>query len=137
MTIPTSEPHYRTGKICYVEIPALDIDESAQFYQRIFGWDIRRRDDGAVAFDDTVGQVSGTWVLGRSPSRDLGLMVHLMVADVGATSEAIIAAGGEIVQTFYDGEIYAHFRDPAGNMLGIYQQTGLAEQEQTSSSYER
>ena len=90
-----------------------------------------KRDDGSTAFDDTVGQVSGSWLLDRQPSRDLGLMVHIMVASVATTSEAILAAGGEIVQSFADGEgeIYAHFRDPAGNLLGIYQQPGLAEHE--------
>jgi uncharacterized protein len=129
MTSPTDPPHYRTGKICYVEIPARNASESAQFYQTVFGWQIRQHQDGAVAFDDTVGQVSGMWVLGRQPSRDLGVMVHIMVADVATTSKSIQAAGGEIVQTFDDGEIYAYFRDPAGNLFGIYQQAGLAEQE--------
>jgi predicted enzyme related to lactoylglutathione lyase len=129
MTTPTDSPTYRTGKICYLEIPANDIAESAQFYQHVFGWSVRTRQDGSTAFDDSVGQVSGSWLLDRPPSRDLGLMVHIMVADLATTSAAIVAAGGEIVQSFEDGEIYAHFRDPAGNLLGIYQQPGLAEAE--------
>jgi len=55
-----------------------------------------------------------------------------MVASAATTIEAIIAAGSEIVQPVNPdaGEIYALFRDPAGNILGIYQQPGLAEQEQ-------
>lgn len=129
MTTPMDLSGYRSGKICYLEIPARDIAESSQFYQQVFGWHVRERDDGSTAFDDTVGQVSGTWLLDRQPSRDLGLMVHIMVASVATTSEAILAAGGEIEQSFADGEIYAHFRDPAGNLLGIYQQPGLAEHE--------
>jgi predicted enzyme related to lactoylglutathione lyase len=129
MTTPTDSPVYRTGKICYLEIPTNDIAASVRFYQQVFGWHVRQRGDGSTAFDDTVGQVSGSWLLDRQPSRDLGLMVHIMVADVAATSAAIVAAGGEIVQSFNDGEIYAHFRDPAGNLLGIYQQPGLAESE--------
>jgi len=58
--------------------------------------------------------------------------VFIMVASAATTIEAIIAAGGEIVQPVNpdEGEIYALFRDPAGNILGIYQQPGLAEQEQ-------
>jgi predicted enzyme related to lactoylglutathione lyase len=129
MTSSSDLPVYRSGKICYVEIPSNDIAASSQFYQQVFGWHIRQRDDGSTAFDDTVGQVSGTWLLGRRPSRDLGLMVHIMVANVAITSEAIAAAGGEIVESFHDGEIYAHFRDPAGNLLGVYQQPGLEDQE--------
>jgi len=129
MTIPTPSPNYRTGKICYLEIPAIDIAESAQFYEQVFGWHIRQRNDGSTAFDDTTNEVSGTWVLGRPPSTDPGLLVYIMVASAATTIKAIIAAGGEIVQPVNpdEREIYALFHDPAGNILGIYQQAGLAE----------
>ncbi len=129
MTSPAPTPNYRDGKICYIEIPAIDIAESAQFYQKVFGWPIRQHDDGSTAFDDTVGGVSGMWVLGRSPSTNPGLVVSIMVASAATTIEAIIAAGGEIVQPANpdEREVYALFRDPAGNVLGIYQQEGLAE----------
>ena len=53
------------GKICYVEIPALDIRRSADFYAKVFGWRIRKRGDGSTAFDDATGAVSGAWVTGR------------------------------------------------------------------------
>ena len=127
----TSEPNYRTGKICYIEIPASDIAQSAQFYQQVFGWPIRQRDDGSTAFDDTVGGVSGMWVTGLPPSSEPGMIVSIMVASAAKTIEAIIAAGGEIVKPVNpaEREVYAHFRDPAGNILGIYQQQGLAETE--------
>jgi predicted enzyme related to lactoylglutathione lyase len=129
MTTPAPSPNYRTGKICYIEIPAINISESAQFYQRVFGWHIGQHDDGATAFDDTVGGVSGMWVLGRPPSNTPGLIVSIMVASAATTSEAIIAAGGKIVQPVNpdEREVYALFQDPGGNILGIYQQSGLAE----------
>ena len=129
MSTPTPSPNYRTGKICYLEIPAIDIAKSVQFYQQVFGWHIRQRNDGSTAFDDTTGEVSGTWVPGRPPSNDPGLLVYIMVASAATTIEAIIAAGCEIVQSVNpdEGEVYALFRDPAGNILGIYQQAGLAE----------
>lgn len=31
-------PDYANGKICYIEIPAIDIDASAAFYKAVFGW---------------------------------------------------------------------------------------------------
>ena len=139
MATPTSSPNYRTGKICYIEIPAINISESAQFYQRAFGWHIRERDDGSIAFDDTTGGVSGTWVLGRPPSDAPGLVVHIMVASAATTIETIIAAGGEIVQPVNpdEREVYALFRDPAGNILGVYQQSGLAEIEAQQAAENR
>ncbi|MDH6133771.1 putative enzyme related to lactoylglutathione lyase [Kitasatospora sp. MAA4] len=121
-------PGYRTGKICYLEIPAVDAERSADFYHRAFGWAVRHDSDGRVAFDDTVGGVSGRWVVGRAPATEPGLVVSIMVADAGATVVAITAAGGEIVRPVdEDAEVqFAWFRDPAGNVLGIYQQPGLA-----------
>ena len=131
MSTAESSPGYRTGKICYIEIPATDIPKSAQFYQQVFGWNTRERNDGSTAFDDTVGAVSGIWVTGRPPLNEPGLLVYIMVANAAATIDAIIVAGGEIVQPVNpdEHEIFAFFRDPAGNMLGIYQQPGLAETE--------
>jgi uncharacterized protein len=120
----------RTGKICYVEIPATDIRRSAEFYERAFGWTTRERGDGAMAFDDTIGGVSGTWVLGRPPSSEPGLMIYVMVASAASAVDALVAAGGEIVQAVNPDEpVHARFRDPAGNVLGIYEQPGLAETE--------
>ena len=129
MTTPTPSPSYRTGKICYIEIPAIDIAESAQFYHQVFGWQTRQRADGSTAFDDATGEVSGTWIPERPPSTDPGLLVFIMVASAATTIEAIIAAGGEIVQPVNpdEHEVYALFRDPVGNILGIYQQPGLTE----------
>jgi uncharacterized protein len=119
-------PDYSNGKICYVEMPALDIQASARFYTAVFGWKVRTRGDGSTAFDDTVGQVSGTWVAGRPPASQPGLLIYIMVDDAKATVDAIVAHGGEIVQPIGGDapEITARFRDPGGNVVGIYQQRG-------------
>jgi predicted enzyme related to lactoylglutathione lyase len=117
-------PTLANGKICYVELPATDVRRSAEFYERVFGWRTRTRGDGHLAFDDTTGQVSGSWVTGRPAMRDVGVLLYVMVDDARATVDEIIASGGEIVQPIGADapEITARFRDPAGNVLGIYQQ---------------
>ena len=117
-------PTFANGKICYIEMPATDTTRSAEFYRRVFGWNIRKRGDGSLAFDDGVGEVSGTWVTGRPPSTMPGLMIHIMVDSVAATVDALVAAGGEIVQPIGADapEITARFRDPGGNVIGLYQQ---------------
>ena len=111
-------------KICYIEMPTTDVVRSAEFYSRVFGWNTRKRGDGAVAFDDTTGEVSGTWVKGRPPSVQPGLLVYIMVDDAAAMIDKIVAAGGEIVQPIGADapEITARFRDPGGNVLGLYQE---------------
>jgi uncharacterized protein len=116
-------PSLGNGKICYIEIPAVDIARSANFYKTVFGWNVRTRGNGTTAFDDGVGEVSGTWVLGRPPASVPGLLIYIMVDSVAAVAEAVVANGGEIVQPIGADapEITARFRDPAGNTIGLYQ----------------
>jgi predicted enzyme related to lactoylglutathione lyase len=117
-------PTYGNGKICYLEIPATDIQRSAEFYQKVFGWQLRRRGDGSTAFDDAVGEVSGSWVLGRAPMKEAGLLIYIMVDIVEKAVALVLTNGGEIAQPIGADapEITARFRDPAGNLLGLYQQ---------------
>jgi uncharacterized protein len=117
-------PSLANGKICYVEIPATDVDRSAAFYQKVFGWNIRQRPDGHTAFDDTVGEVSGTWVLDRAPSPNPGLLLYVMVDSVEETLGSVVAEGGVVVQPIGGDapEITARFSDPAGNVIGLYQE---------------
>src|SRR4051812_26738871 len=105
-------PSFANGKICYIEIPATDPAQSSDFYARAFGWKSRQRGDGSLAFDDGVGEVSGTWVKGRPPSTAPGLLIYIMVDSVASTIEKITAAGGEIVQPIGADapEITARFR---------------------------
>ena len=119
-------PTLADGKICYLEIPATDVARSADFYNKTFGWEMRKRGDGATAFDDTAGEVSGAFVVGRPPAAAPGLMVYIWVENAAATVKMIVANSGEIVQAIggAPGEITARFRDPGGNVLGIYQEPG-------------
>jgi predicted enzyme related to lactoylglutathione lyase len=117
-------PTLGNGKICYLEIPTIDIRQSATFYQAVAGWHIRQRGDGSVAFDDGVGEISGTWVTGRPPSTTPGVLIYIMVDSVAATLDLVVAHGGEIVQPIGADlpEVTARFRDPAGNVFGLYQE---------------
>jgi len=113
-------PH---GKICYIEIPAFDVAKSARFYVGVFGWKIRTRGDGATAFDDATGNVSGAFVRLRRPSRRPGALVYVSVDDVSRSAKAVVKHGGKIVQPIgVDApEITARFADPTGNVFGLYQ----------------
>jgi len=117
-------PTSANGKICYIELPAVDVKRSADFYAKVFGWQIRKRGDGQLAFDDAIGEVSGTWVLGRPASSKPGLLVYIMVDSVAKTIDAVVASGGELVQPIGADapEIAARFRDPGGNVIGLYQE---------------
>ena len=116
-------PTMAHGKICYLEMPATDIASSAEFYCKVFGWNIRKRGDGSTSFDDTVGAVSGAWVLGRPPGASVGLLFYIFVDSVAATLDTIVANGCAVVQPIGADapEITARFRDPGGNVIGLYQ----------------
>jgi uncharacterized protein len=124
-------PTLGTGKLCYLEIPALDLHQSATFYRRAFGWNIRFGDSDRPSFDDTTGEVSGAWVTNRAPDPEPGILPYIMTADASASAARVVEAGGTMVLPVgrYGGEVLATFLDPAGNLLGIYQQPGLAETE--------
>jgi uncharacterized protein len=121
-------PTSTNGKVCYIEIPTTDVGRAAAFYRAVFRWNIRERGDGATAFDDATGDVSGAWVTGRPPSPDPGLLIYVMVDDVAATADSVVAAGGEIVQPIgVDApEVTARFKDLDGNVLGLYQEPSQA-----------
>src|SRR5688572_19772146 len=84
------------GKICYLEIPAMTAETSAVFYSSIFGWTVRKRGDGELAFDDT-GGVSGTWVKESDRTPDEQTRIYIMVDDISDTLKKIEAAGGMVL----------------------------------------
>jgi predicted enzyme related to lactoylglutathione lyase len=117
----------RRPRLCYLEIPAVDVHESATFYEKIFGWNIRHRDSARPSFDDATGNVSGAWVTGRGASRDPGLLPYIWVESIDATLTQVTGHGGVIVEARYphfpgSASSSATFRDPAGNVIGLHQE---------------
>ena len=114
----------RNGGLSYLHIPALDIQQSSTFYERVFGWRVHRRDNGRASFDDASGYVSGAWVTEQAIAREPGLLLYIYVDRIDNTLQQVIAEGGEVVRAPYpEGNLWvATFRDPAGNMLGVWQE---------------
>lgn len=115
-------PH---GKICYLEIPAKTCEESAEFYRSIFGWNVRERGDGNLAFDDS-GSVSVTWVKETDRTPDEQTRIYIMVDNINDTLEKVQAAGGRLLTPRTDigpgMGAFAAFTDPAGAEFGLYEE---------------
>ena len=115
-------PH---GKICYLEIPANRAEASAEFYSSIFGWQVRTRGDGELAFDDT-GGVSGTWVKESDRTPDEQTRIYIMVNDIADTLKRIEAEGGRVLTPRREigpgMGAFAAFADPVGNTFGLYEE---------------
>ncbi len=115
-------PH---GKICYLEIPANKAEDAAAFYSAIFGWKVRERGDGNLAFDDS-GSVSGTWVKEQDRTPDEHTRVYIMVDSISESLAAIQKAGGRVLTARKDigpgMGAFAAFADPVGNEFGLYEE---------------
>jgi predicted enzyme related to lactoylglutathione lyase len=115
-------PH---GKICYLEIPANKAQDSADFYGAIFGWKIRTRGDGELAFDDP-GGVSGTFVKESDRTPDERTRTYIMVDKIADALPQIVARGGKVLTPRTEigpgMGAFAAFTDPVGNEFGLYEE---------------
>jgi uncharacterized protein len=113
------------GAITYMHIPAADVRQAAAFYGAVFGWHINNPDSDRPSFDTPNGHLSGAWVSDHLAAREPGLLPYIYVDHVEDALARILAHGGEIVtHPFPEGLLtVATFRDPAGNMVGLWHDT--------------
>jgi uncharacterized protein len=116
-------PVFRVGGVSYLRIPARDARASAAFYHAVFGWEIRGDDPDNPSFSDGTGHVIGHWRTDLAVAGEAGVLPYIFVARVDDTLWQINERGGEVVRPPYpEGDLWvATFRDPAGNVLGVWQ----------------
>ena len=117
----------RHGGLSYLEIPAVDTRRSAAFYEKVLGWSLRGTDTDDPRFADLTGHLIGRWRTGLAVSREPGLLPFIYVDDIENAVERAAAHGGEVVKAPYpEGNLWvATVRDPAGNVIGLWQQGDL------------
>src|ERR1044071_2842484 len=91
---PGSEPGVdprvaRHGGLSYLEIPAIDARRSAEFYEKVLGWNLEWRGAGDARFADGSGHLIGRWVTGRPISREPGLLPYLYVEGIDRAIERV------------------------------------------------
>jgi predicted enzyme related to lactoylglutathione lyase len=114
----------RHGGLSYLEIPAVNPQQSAIFYEQVLGWSLERREAGDLRFEDATGHLIGRWVTGRALAREPGLLAYFYVARIDEAVGSVLTHGGEIVKaTYQEGNLWvATVRDPAGNVIGLWQE---------------
>ena len=112
----------RPDGISYLRIPASEPQRAAAFYAAVFGWKVdSERED--PSFEDGTGHVIGHIHSDMEVSGEAGIRPYVFVESVENTLERIEANGGAVVTAPYpEGDLtVAVFRDPEGNMVGIWQ----------------
>jgi predicted enzyme related to lactoylglutathione lyase len=113
----------KPGNICYLEIPAPDLNKAAKFYTKVFSWKVGPKfSSGYWGFDD--GHLGGGFDASAKPNKT-GINLYIKVTDIPATLTVIAKAGGKVTKektAIYDGQFghYACFRDPNGNQLSLW-----------------
>jgi uncharacterized protein len=118
----TEHPVFRPGGISYLRIPATDPQASADFYEAVFGWTVRR-DREVPAFEDGTGHVIGHFRADHEVAREAGVRPYIFVEDLDETLEKARAHGAEVITEPYpEGDLWvALILDPAGNAVGVWQ----------------
>lgn len=111
------------GRVMYLLIPSDDPQISADFYAKVFGWRIRTRSDGTLAFEDSHGGMIGAWETGMRVPEDQGFTLFIGVNEYAATERRIQAHGGVLIERADPDQfdVIGRFRDPFGNIFGYYE----------------
>ena len=110
--------------INYIEFAATDVARAKQFYAAVFAWEFQDYGPDYVSYSAaTAGMDGGFRAAGAGETRGDGApLVVLYSADLKATEDAIVRAGGSVVvPTFeFPGGRRFHFADGVGNVLAVW-----------------
>jgi predicted enzyme related to lactoylglutathione lyase len=88
----------------------------------VFGWRLRGAPQ-APSFSDGTGHVIGHWRTDLPAAGQAGVLPYIYVTDLDDTLRTAAERGAELVTPPYpEGNLkIATIRDPAGNIIGIWQ----------------
>lgn len=126
-----------TGRVVHFELPFDDGARVRSFYEAAFGWTFQEVPEleyaGAVTgptgehgMPSEPGFINGG-LFDRGTDEPRGPVVIVDVADLDAALERISELGGSVAtprMTVGDMGFAAHFRDPEGNVVGLWQSAG-------------
>ena len=126
------------AKVVHFEIPADNVDRAKNFYGSIFGWELQTMPMGEGEYtsvkttdvnEQTQMPAEPGAINGGMMQRDARIPAPVITVDVEAIDEAlqeIEARGGSTVtpRTAIPGMgAFAYFKDPEGNVLGLWETT--------------
>ncbi len=124
--MPASDPA-PAGAPCWIDLLSSDPDRAATFYSSIFGWTAQEpaaEYGGYVNFTKDGAPIAGMMRNDGSAGFPDGWTTYLSVPDVKTTTEAAVAAGGQVhLEPMQVGPLgsMAMVADPGGAAVGLWQ----------------
>ena len=109
----------RHGGLSYLEIPATNLEAAESFYHHTLAWKT-----GGGKFSDPANLLIGRFVTSRPPTQHPGMIPYFYITNIHQAVQAALTHGGQEIKPIYpDADLWiALLRDPAGNVLGLWEQ---------------
>ena len=110
------------GSICHTEIYADDLSDTMLFYSELFDWDVRTEMKGYGMWKDGMGVEGGFTTTGKpnTTGNTIYLKVDSMEDTLAKLKERQVEIVQEKTQISPDFGYYSLFRDPGGNIIGLW-----------------
>ena len=111
--------HSSENRIDYIELPALNITKTKQFFSDVFGWKFVDYGPDYTSFDD--GNLTGGFYK-TSAIQKGGTLIVIYSTQLEPMQSKIVKAGGQIIRPTFEfpGGKRFHFSDPNGNELAVW-----------------
>ncbi len=109
--------------IGHVEIPVTELETSAQFFNKIFSWDLKPFGRNYFLYNTHKGMTIGLRKVDKPVNGDCTIF-HIQVEDIDSTLDKVKAGGGKVVREKTIIPVYGYYAllsDPDGNTIGLYQ----------------
>lgn len=109
--------------IAHVEIPSSDLNQTNNFFTKVFGWEFKPFGNGYMLFNNHKGIMVGIRQVEKVNSGD-STVFHITVSNIEEVLKKAKANGGS---TFKEKTVipamgwYALLKDPQGNIIGLFQ----------------
>lgn len=111
------------NKLCHFEIASKDVEKAMKFYSTVFNWKINWDEKMNYGMIDT-GAYPGGGLDKAKEDQEPGVNLYILVESIEETLKNIENNGGKVVVAKTEIPTigwFAHFADPDGSVLGIYE----------------